>query len=190
MARAGLTPQAVVDLALAIVDEEGPDALTLAKVAQRAGVATPSLYKHVDGLPALRRAVETRTTEDLARVLNAAALGVSGDAAVRSLLTAYRDHVLAHPNRAAMLAAAPAPDDSAALAAAASSVASMNAAVREYGANESDRIHLIRALRSAMHGFAVLEAQGGFGLPQDIDTSFATLLDILVAGLAPYRRAD
>lgn len=188
MARAGLTPQAVVDLAVAIVDDEGPDALTLAKVAQRAGVATPSLYKHVDGLPALRRAVETRATEDLARVLNAAALGVSGDAAVRSLLTAYRDHVRTHPHRAAMLAGAPAPDDPAAQAAAASSVASMDAVVREYGASAADRIHLIRTLRAAVHGFAVLEAQGGFGLPQDIDTSFATLLDVLVAGLAPYRR--
>ncbi|WP_228718230.1 TetR family transcriptional regulator [Kitasatospora acidiphila] len=41
MPRAGLNPDAVVDHALALIDEDGPDALTLAAVAARAGVAAP-----------------------------------------------------------------------------------------------------------------------------------------------------
>lgn len=40
MPRAGLSPEAVVDAAVAVVDAGGPGALTLAAVAGRAGVAT------------------------------------------------------------------------------------------------------------------------------------------------------
>jgi AcrR family transcriptional regulator len=58
--RAGLTTEAVVTLALEVVDESGPEALTLAKVAERAGVAAPSLYKHVKGLADLRRLIDLR----------------------------------------------------------------------------------------------------------------------------------
>ena len=48
--RAGLSADRVTALALEIVDRDGPDALTLARVAESAGVATPSLYKHIGGL--------------------------------------------------------------------------------------------------------------------------------------------
>jgi hypothetical protein len=34
-----------------------------------------------------------------------------------------------------------------------------------------------------LHGFVSLEASGGFGLPDDVDESFETLIDVLVAGL-------
>jgi len=34
-------------------------------------------------------------------------------------------------------------------------------------------------LRSALHGFVVLENAGGFGLPQDIERSFAQLVAAL-----------
>jgi len=56
--RAGLSTDGVVDVALAIVDEQGPEALSLSVVAARAGVAAPSLYKHVASLAELRSRVE------------------------------------------------------------------------------------------------------------------------------------
>jgi AcrR family transcriptional regulator len=76
--RAGLTPQAVVELALAVVDDGGPSGwadLGLSAVAHRAGVAVPSLYKHVDGLPALRSAVAARCAEELTAAMGAALVG-------------------------------------------------------------------------------------------------------------------
>ena len=42
---------------------------------------------------------------------------------------------------------------------------------------------LIRTVRSALHGFVSLEASGGFGLPDDVDASFETLVDVLIAGM-------
>lgn len=90
MARAALSAGAVVDIALAIVDEEGPAALTLAAVAGRAGVAAPSLYKHVRSLATLRELLSERILDEISDQLSGAVLGRSGDEAVRALLDAWR----------------------------------------------------------------------------------------------------
>jgi len=45
-------------------------------------------------------------------------------------------------------------------------------------------VHAVRTVRSAVHGFVMLELAGGFGLPEDVDASFAHLVRVLEAGLA------
>src|SRR5262245_55124411 len=94
MARAGLSPDKVVAIALSTLDQEGPDGLTLARVAERAGVATPSLYKHVGGLPDLRLRIARTVLGELAAASQAAVVGVARDDAVRALMRAYRSYVI------------------------------------------------------------------------------------------------
>ena len=60
MPRAGLTTEGVVDAASAIADAEGLKAVTLARLAEALGIRSPSLYKHVDSLDAIRRALAVR----------------------------------------------------------------------------------------------------------------------------------
>jgi hypothetical protein len=55
------------------------------------------------------------------------------------------------------------------------------------GLPQREAVPLIRTVRSALHGFLSLEASGGFGLPDDIDESFETLIEVLVAGLLARR---
>ena len=101
--RAGLSQEVVVGLALAVIDDAGIDALTLAKVADRAGVAPPSLYKHVDGLPAVKRLANIRVLNEMTEALRSAALGRSGADGVGTLLDAYRDYLRRYPHRATAL---------------------------------------------------------------------------------------
>jgi AcrR family transcriptional regulator len=54
-ARIGLTKSDVLVAAAGIVDEEGTDALTLSRLAERLGVRSQSLYAHVEGLAGLKR---------------------------------------------------------------------------------------------------------------------------------------
>jgi hypothetical protein len=49
-------------------------------------------------------------------------------------------------------------------------------------------VHRVRVIRAALHGFVSIEAEGGFGLPLDLDRSFELLLATLVAGLEPAPR--
>lgn len=178
-ARAGLTPRRVVDAALAIVDESGVDTLTLTRVAERTGVAPPSLYKHVSGLPALRRQVRLRVLAEFDEALRAATLGRAGEEALRALATAYLGYLRAHPHRHPFLEAAPDPDDPAEQAMVTRVVEVPFAALRGYGLTGSAAVHATRCLRAAIHGFTRLEATGGFGLPEDIETTFAHLLDMV-----------
>jgi AcrR family transcriptional regulator len=186
MPRAGLSPDAVVDAAIAVVDAGGPGALTLAAVAGRAGVATPSLYKHVRNLAELRQLVTARILEELADRLGNAAMGRSRDDAVAALMRAYRGYVVEHPSRYASMEQSaerrPGGD-----AAAERVLDVIYAALRGYDLDGPDLVHAARCLRSAVHGFAVLEAAGGFGLPADLEASYERLITVLTSGLSQAR---
>lgn len=190
MPRAGLTGDAVVRIALDLVDAGGSTGfadLTLAKVAAEAGVATPSLYKHVGSLAALRREVAVVAARDLRADLVERTLGRSGPDALRALAHGIRDYGLAHPGRyaAVQVAADPDdPDDAPLVAAATEVVALMVAVLRGFDLPEDRGVDAVRAVRSAVHGFVSLELGGGFRLPQDLDRSFDVLVDLLVAGVA------
>ncbi|MCD0448064.1 WHG domain-containing protein [Actinocorallia sp. API 0066] len=180
MPRAGLSAEAVVDVALGLLDEQGPEALTLAAVAGRAGVATPSLYKHVRNLAELKVLISVRVMGELAARGEAALLGRSGDDGVRALLHAYRDYIREHPHRYAAMAQQPGPG----LAEAAERLVGVfYAALRSRGLEGSDAVHATRCLRAAVHGFGVLETSGGFGLPEKSDESFALLAEMIINGL-------
>jgi AcrR family transcriptional regulator len=186
-----LSATAVVAAAADLADADGPGALTLAGVAAHLGVRTPSLYNHVAGLDDLHRRLALLVMTELADRLRSAAVGLAGPDAVRALLRAARDYALAHPGRYGFVARAPGTVDNPAagasdteLAQAAGQVVDVFlAGLRAYGLTGDQAVHAVRALRSAVHGFVMLETGGGFGLPQDLDDSFATLVELLVAGL-------
>jgi len=181
--RAGLSPDAVVDAALAVTDASGPAALTLAKVAERTGVATPSLYKHVDGLPALLRLIKLRVLGDLTDEVRRAVAGLAKDDAVRALANGYRDYLRRYPGRYPFVETAPDPTDPELHTVSSELVEVLFAVLRGYGLDDERVVHATRCLRAAVGGFARLEAIGGFGMPQDIDTTFRYLVDMYIAGL-------
>lgn len=182
MPRVGLSTSAVVDAAIELIDAEGPEALTLTAVAKRAGVAAPSLYKHVPSLGALRDLVAQRVVEDLRDTIASAVLGRSRDDAIRAAMWAYRDYVTAHPHRYLLFPQAP-PENPQLAAAAGELLDVLLAVLRGYGLDDTAEIHAARAFRTVVHGFASLEAAGGFGLPVDLDASYEYLVRLLIDGV-------
>ena len=189
MPRAGLDHEAVVALALAVVDDGGPTGfadLTLAAVAQRAHVAVPSLYKHVAGLPALRREVARRCVDQLTGALEGALIGLHGADALTAIAWAVRRFAHDHAGRYAATQTdfAAGRPDAALQAAAARTVAVVARVVEEIGVPPERHVDAVRAVRAAVHGFVVLEAGGGFGMPDDLEVSFDYLVTGLVGALA------
>jgi AcrR family transcriptional regulator len=182
MPRAGLSRDAVVDVALTLVDEKGLEALSLAAVADRAGVAAPSLYKHVGSLAELRELMALRVLRETTATFAAVAMGRSRDEAVAALLRAYRAYVVAHPGRYALVPLDPMRRDD--LAGAARDLLDVFAAVlRGYGLDHSAAVHATRRMRVAAHGFAALESGGGFGLAEDVDTTYEQVIAMVLASL-------
>ena len=181
MPRAGLSPDAVVDAALDLLDATGAEP-TLAAVAAHTGVAAPSLYKHVRNLAELRRLVGRRVLEEVADRAGSAVIGLSGDKAVAALMLACRDYGRAYPHRYAAMPLQPLTDPFFAPAAP-RLMAIVLAVLGEFGLTEEAAVHAARRLRAATHGFTVLEIQGGFGLAEDVDLSYRQLIDMVTASL-------
>lgn len=187
MARAGLTKQLVVNEAAAVADEVGLDRLTLAAVADRFGVALPSLYKHIDGLPGLQLDLAVLGMGHLADVLTTAAIGRSGRDALAAVALAYRSFASERPGLYAATLRAPHPDDAELIAASQRVLDVLFALMTSYRINGSDAVHAIRFCRSALHGFAAQEASGAFGMAESIDESFGLLLGALHISLTHWQ---
>ncbi|SRR6266567_2913701 len=182
MPRVGLTADAIADAAVDVVDAYGIGGLTLAAVANLTGVATPSLYKHLRGMADLRNRLAVRVVDDMTGRLRAAALGRSRETALRAGMRAYRDYVVAHPNRYAALPQG-IPDDPALIASGERLLGAVLALLRGYHLTGAAAIHAARCFRAAAHGFASLQAAGAFGLPHDLDNSYDQLINAVALSL-------
>lgn len=181
----GLTLDQVVEAAGVIADRDGLDALSLAALAAALGVRSPSLYSHVDGLAGLRRQLTLHASSQLTVELADSVQGMEGSEALASLAQQMRSFAQRHPGLYDSLLPAPAPEVDPELAGAlAEPVRVVAAVLASMGVDPMSVIPLIRALRSAVHGFVDLELRGGFGLPEDIDESFATTIALVIDAIA------
>jgi AcrR family transcriptional regulator len=187
MPRVGLDPETVVTAAAELADADGLAELTLARLAERLGVRSPSLYAHVDGLDDLRTRLAIRGARELAAVLQAAAAGRAGSDALHAVADAYRTYAHAHPGTYAATQRAPGTErdgaDAEYVAAGADVVDVLVAVLRGYELRDDDAIHAVRMVRAALHGFVSLEREGGFAIPIDIDESYRRLVRTLDRGL-------
>ncbi|MEV4352126.1 WHG domain-containing protein [Actinoplanes sp. NPDC049596] len=186
MPRAGLAPAAVIEAGAALADEVGFDKLSMGLLAERLGVRTPSLYKHVDSLEALRRGITVLAIREFTDAVFRAAVGRSGPDAVRAFAEAHRRWALEHPGRYEATVRAPDPGDAEEEEHRQVSndvMQIMYDVLAGFDLHGTDAVDAARVLRSSLHGFASIEAAGGFGLPRDVNRSFTFLVDTLITGL-------
>jgi hypothetical protein len=60
------------------------------------------------------------------------------------------------------------------------------AALREYEPEGPRLIHAARSVRAAAHGFATLQAGGGFQVAEDVEESYGILIDMIIDGVARF----
>lgn len=179
MPRMGLTPDKVVAAAAQLADEIGLDALSLSKLAATLGVRVPSLYKHIGGLDDLRRRIAARAAVDLAAAVEGAAHGKAGHDAVLAAAAAYRRYAAANYGsyQAFSLRSAGYSQRGTAVDGV------LRRAAADYGLAPDDAKRAGHAVRAALHGFVVLEADGGFGAA-DTEAAFQAMMALLARGLA------
>lgn len=186
MPRAGLSTAAVVERAAQMLDERTSDGLNLGALAESLGVRTPSLYKHIDGLPGLRRGIMIRAKASLAHILGQAAIGRSRDDAITRMSFAYRRWALEHPAQYSMTMHPPLPGDDEDLLVSSSITDVVFNVLAGYDLRDDEAVHATRFLRSALHGFVSLETSGAFALPVDLERSYVRLVESVVTALATW----
>lgn len=156
----------ILDHAVAIVDAEGLEALTMRRLANAVGIRAPSLYKHVRDKPELEARLQERGLLDMGRQLRRAGDDAPG------IVTAYRHFALAHPGIYALATAGRLDRDRIAPGVEEWSAAPL---VELVGGDE----HRARLLWAAMHGLVALELADRFPPGADLEAAWSVLADRL-----------
>ncbi|MET9557852.1 WHG domain-containing protein [Streptomyces sp. NPDC006645] len=167
-----------------LADEVGLANLTMGSLAERLGVRTPSLYKHVAGQEDLNRRIAALALSQAADAVGVAIQGYAGRDALSAAAHAFRTFVLNHPGRyAATIGVEPSTPDDPLATASHRLLAAFTAVLHAYEINPPAVDHALRTLRSLCHGFATLQSANGFQWSADIDESFEWLITFTDRGL-------
>jgi AcrR family transcriptional regulator len=174
----------VVAAAADLADEAGFHNLTMGLLADRLGVRTPSLYRHVTGLADVRHRVAVLAVSQLGDAVRDAIGGRAGRGALAGFATALRDFVTGHPGRyAATIGAEFTGPDDPLFAASARVLAAITAVLSGYGIPADQMDHALRGVRSMFHGFATLQAADAFQWSGDPDETFGWMIEFVDRGL-------
>ena len=170
-----LTRERIVDEAIALIDAEGANALSMRRLAVRLGTSTMSTYHHIPDKQALRDAIAERLMADLAEPDPA----LPWQEALRELAWSFRSLTLAHPAVFQVLLDTPRP---AALGAAAESAIKR---LVDGGFSSEQAVLVFRTFIRYLLGVVVIEADEP---PDDAhDRAFAYGIDTLLKGIDPPR---
>lgn len=186
--RPRLSLDALTAAALLLVDESGYDALTLSAVAEQLQVGPSALYSHCGGLDGLRHVTAVAATNNLAGQVRRAAIGTAGGDAVNAVAHAYRTFALDHPGQfAATLRPPQAQTDQ--LVQADRAITDVFVLVyTAMGLTPQQSALAAHSVRSAIHGFLVLEHNSGTTDARADD--YQHLLDTLHHGISRRYRTD
>jgi AcrR family transcriptional regulator len=175
----------VTEAGATLADEVGSAQLSMGLLAERLGVKTPSLYKHIAGLADLHHRIAVLAMNEIADAIRDSIAGRAGKDALAAGAQAMRAFARRYPGRyevgnAALLTG---PDDPL-LPASHRVMDTWAAMLHGYHLDPTDEIHAMRMLRSVLHGFAVLETTGSFQVDASTDASYTWIIEFLDHGLA------
>jgi AcrR family transcriptional regulator len=185
----GLDRDSVLATAIRVADEVGINDLSLKRLAEEAGVAPPSIYTHYASLAEIKRELTLRAYHTLTQRATAEALGKAGADAVIAVSHAYLSFARMSPGLHSAMAVHIDETDQEFLDAAHAWVDLLYRVLSLYQLGPDEKIHVTRALRSLLYGFASMEQQGSFSLVHvDRDESFGQMIEGFVTGLQRYAR--
>jgi AcrR family transcriptional regulator len=160
-----LTPRAreIVNAARELLEEEGLDALSMRRLAERLGIRAPSIYKHLPDKQAVEHAVISVGFEELAVLFETAVTG--SDDPVVAIAHAYRDFARRHPHLYRLMTERELERDK--LVPGAEDRAG-RAVFEAFGRD----VDLARAAWSFAHGMTILELNNRFPPNADLDAAW------------------
>lgn len=181
--KAGLDKDIILKTAADLADAEGIANVTLKALAEKLGVKPPSLYKHINGLEELNKALMLYGWKSLEKKVTRAAVGKSKEDAIRAIFYAYRDYVKEHPGVFEAMQWYNMYQSEENLQATEEIVAVLFQVLSAYDLQEEQKVHIVRMFRVFLQGFLMVEIHGGFGNPVSITESFDFSLEILLNGI-------
>lgn len=178
-----LAAGSIIEAAGRLIDEDGPEALTMTRIAAELGVTQPALYRHVGAIGDVWRLLGLSTREMLVDRLTQATVGLSCDHAVWALASAWRSFSLDHPGRYRSTDRFAVAGDADLEAAARRTIDVIGRTLAGYDLEDRARYFAATTLRSALHGFVSFELTDGHPDRDESDDAFAALVDHLIRSI-------
>ncbi|MFF1498430.1 TetR/AcrR family transcriptional regulator [Streptomyces sp. NPDC058316] len=166
-----------------LLDAEGPDALSMRRIAERVGIRAPSLYKHFPDKAAVEAGLQVQGMTQLAEELEAAEAEIGVEPPLLVLARAYRRHALASPHLYRITHGRPL------VRAALPEGLEDRAATPLANAVHGD-LHVARSVWAFAHGMVVLELDGRFPPGADLDAAWRTGCDAFAQAIRDRIRED
>lgn len=180
-----LTRQAVVEAAIACLQQEGEESLGVNRVARELGIQPPSLYNHVTGAGDLRQAVAVEGMRRLMAYLRQEIDGIPGrQEQIHALAHAYRR--FAHQQAAlygVIFGTSLDPGDPQVKPMIDDWMSFYDQRLQPFGLEGDAVVHGARFVISSLHGFVRMERSGKFRLEQSRDQSYEWLIQALINAL-------
>ncbi|HEX3841745.1 MAG TPA: TetR/AcrR family transcriptional regulator [Acidimicrobiales bacterium] len=154
----------IVEAARRLLEDEGPDSLTMRRLADELGMQAPSLYKHFPGKAGVELALIEDALSDIGEVSHQAIHRPGSEGRLMALLDAYRRHGVSHPNLYRLATGGPLVRDR------------LPAGLEEWAGNPwfvvTGDPSLSQALWSFAHGMVILELDGRYPPDSDLDATW------------------
>jgi AcrR family transcriptional regulator len=187
-----LTPQDVVNAAIACLDREGEAALGVNRVARELGIKPPAIYKHLDGNAGLRRAValaiwRSYLTDCQSQTTNLA----EPRALLRVGAQITRNFAQRHPARyAVMMQYQMRPTDPEEAEVIQNALQFFQRSLQLYELSNDALIDVMRMVNAAIYGFITREKLELMTLSRSTDRSYEVMLDALLVAIEYVRQRD
>jgi AcrR family transcriptional regulator len=191
MAQKGITKEKIYQAAVELIVEKGYDNFSLRELASRLGVKPASLYCHVKNAKAISSAVGEKAIRDLSVVLEKAIDKKNDDEAFFDFAASYRKFAHDNPELYRAIMALPDASDEELKRDEQRTILPLRKLVERYVSSEENVINYQRYIRSAIHGFIMLEASGFMrNKAYPAEESYNMLVESCLAGIKNAKLAE
>ncbi len=180
----------VVEAGMALLDSQGPDAVSLSNVALRLGLRTPSLYNHVKSSLDLQQAIVMeileRAGQGVMAGLEGEITGRDAEGFLRTWAVRWRRYALAHAHHLHYLMAAPLDWSETPFAPTwTMTMERFGAAMVGMGLRGDEVLHASRHYISTVQGFVRVELRGDRLPSAQAEESFAWTVERILDSVRP-----
>ncbi len=160
MQKKGITPEKIYQEATQLIIEKGYDRFSVRELAGRLDVQPASLYSHVKNAAEISVAVGKNAIAQLSRTLEKATEKENREEAFIAMAHAYRNFAHENPELYKAIMALPGASETQLKEDEQKTIRPMRVAIENFVPAGAPSINFQRFVRSAMHGFIMLESEG------------------------------
>jgi AcrR family transcriptional regulator len=183
MPRVGLDQNKILQVAVHIANEQGLNQVTIAALAKKLHVKSPSLYNHFRNLTEIQTAIAQEGIQKLEETLFRSLAGISGDEALLTFAKQYLAFAIENPGLYEATVQPMRTKDPLIEKISQNIIDLLVKLLADFHLEEQHALHVVRGLRSVVHGFASLQRAGGFQMDFQVEDSLRYTIQLLCSGL-------